>query len=1296
MPCVTEVIVLQAKPALLPLLFLLCSPRSFAGDLDDPAVPLVAVPAVARTIQLDGRLEAAEWVQGGGPSALVSVPGGVPVEPQPRVLVAFDAEALYVGARLPLAGGGRPVAGVTDHDGSLWEDDALEVFVDPGHSHATYYQFIVNSVGVRWDSRGRDSSWDGAWEAATGTEDDAWTAEIKIPFASLEAEAPADGTIWGLNVAWDRQTPTPVTASWAHMDGGLHSPESFGHALFASQAPSIRPLGPNPLNRGAVAFVGDWRSAVELTALLTLFERSPGGDRVELGSARTSHPGQASTRPLKLEVPLPRDGRWVQPGDYEATLTVTAGGKPAHVASLRFSRPAPLALSLRKYLLAGRVEAHVDASGLGLRPTQMRLSAALQARGGDQLQARAMPRPDAALHSEVVFDVTSLPAGDYEVVVGAADRRGEEIRTVTAGFTKPPAPQWLGATEGLTDEVLPPWTPVVADTNAARVWGREYEFGALPLPTRVVTAGASILAGPVTLEMVADGRPVSFEPEGQRRRISAQPNRAVLGRLARADGVECGGQVAVEYDGMIRSDLAIVPRGIKSISDLRLRIPIRAEHARYLYHFPGRWGSAYNAGALPPDGFTAGFRPFIWLGDEERGFAWFSESAQNVFVDDPDSITRISGEGDVVTLEIALIRGEHAVLGPLQYTFGFQATPVKPMDPSAWDYRICHHGGYGIQDRPWSGSVGLTYPAEGHILPQQGTFEAWVRPRFDPQPDVKPDEPGRGAYNRNLLDVELAGGGHIGFYWNIDDRGMRVYYKQGEQYPLILGSSAPLHKDRWHHVAFTWGESTRIYVDGEKVAERAHAGTVAAETGAGRIVLARGLSEFDLDEVAISSVARDGFDLTAPPGVDDGTLLLDRLDWDQTGPRHGATTPERGRPGEISGGEAVRGRFGTALGTTSGGISILDRLAQLGVRTICFHEHWTDIQNHTSTTYGDELHKLVAACHARGIKLLLYFGYEISNIAPEWDTYADECLTYPRAGGYHRQPEQNAYIVCYRSKWQDFMAHGIARMMDEYDIDGVYLDGTANPWPCANRRHGCGYEKPDGTLGEVYPIFDTREMMRRIYAIVKARKPDGQVNVHQSTCMTIPTLSWATSYWDGEQFGFMERGADPLTVLPLDAFRCEFMGHNWGVPAEFLCYDRPYTYDEALSFTLLHDVLVRASLDRPLELEARLWDEMERFGRREATWLPYWSQECVTAQPQSVKVSVYSRGSAGAVLVVSNLGAEAADVAASIDLAALELPAALTARDMLTDERIAISAGNRLAFPLGSFGFRVIHLSAEQ
>jgi hypothetical protein len=393
----------------------------------------------------------------------------------------------------------------------------------------------------------------------------------------------------------------------------------------------------------------------------------------------------------------------------------------------------------------------------------------------------------------------------------------------------------------------------------------------------------------------------------------------------------------------------------------------------------------------------------------------------------------------------------------------------------------------------------------------------------------------------------------------------------------------------------------------------------------------------------------------------------------------------------------IEGRSGTALALHEAGPpkSTLDRLAELGVRTICFHEHWTDIQDSTSTTHGAELKKLVAACHARGIQLLLYFGYEMSNIAPEWEHYSDECLVFPRAGGYHRLPEQTAYIVCYRSKWQDELADGIARIMDEYDVDGVYLDGTEYPWACANRHHGCGYVRPDGALVQTHPIFAYREMLRRIYTVVKTRKPTGQVNVHNSTCMVTPSLGWATSSWDGEQFGGLEPGPFALEVLPLDAFRCEFMGRQWGVPAELLCYDRPYTYHQAMSFSLLHDVLVRGSLGGSLELESKLWHAMDAFGRHEARFIPYWEPSgAFRTSADTVKVTAWSRGPRGFMLVASNLGRGRTDARVEFDRQALELApdVPLVATDVVSEMRVPLD-GDSLTVPLETLDFRVVRVS---
>ena len=863
-------------------------------------------------------------------------------------------------------------------------------------------------------------------------------------------------------------------------------------------------------------------------------------------------------------------------------------------------------------------------------------------------------------------------------------------------------PVWAGSRAGVSDEVLPPWKPVEVAGGKVSVWGRTYGFGGLPLPASVKTRDTEILAAPIRLVGVAGGKELVWT-EGDCRTLEARPNVVRLATQADSEALRCEGRVRVEYDGMVRCDFKLVPKGKDvRIEELALEIPLLSQYAGYLHHWPGRWGSCFNSGRLPEEGYHGMFKPFVWLGDEWRGLAWFAESDRNFFNEEGNRVIEIARRNDAVVMRINMITRAQPVDEALEYTFGFQATPVKPMKPDVWDYRICHMGAYGLEDRLHVESTSLRYPAAGQIRLDQGTFECWVRPHFDPQPDVAPDDPNRGRFNRNLLDLDLPGGPHIGFYWNIDDRGMRLYYKEGDRYPLLLGMRSPWKPGEWHHVAFTWGDATRVYVDGKKLAEQAYQGTVSGDLGGAKINLAERPCEMDIDEIRVSSVARDRFALSGPPAADAETLLLDHLDEPVSRGLRRATSPTRGSGGVVLGGRTVEGKFGRAISFQTRPeeqVTVLEHLSQAGIRTICFHEHWTDIQAYPKTAHGEELRKLVEACHQHDLQLLLYLGYQMSNIAPEWDAYHEKCLVHPRRGGYKRkyqpEPDQTAYIVCYRSIWQDFIAHHLDRLMDEYGIDGVYLDGTSEPWGCRNRQHGCGYVRSDGSIGTTYPIFDTRSMMKRIYTIVESHNPAGQVNVHQSTCMTIPTLAFATSYWDGEQLQSVARRKQVQDVLPLDAFRCEFMGHNWGVPAELLHYARgPFKRHEAVSMALLHNVLVRPGTMADVDQSAKLWEAMDKFGRKESNWLPYWeNKDCVRTDPGSVKVSIYNRPDKGLIAVIANSGQEKCRAGVVFNLPALGQPANLSAWDVLSGEEIPVAAG-RMQVLLESLGSVVIRLGS--
>ena len=146
--------------------------------------------------------------------------------------------------------------------------------------------------------------------------------------------------------------------------------------------------------------------------------------------------------------------------------------------------------------------------------------------------------------------------------------------------------------------------------------------------------------------------------------------------------------------------------------------------------------------------------------------------------------------------------------------------------------------------------------------------------------------------------------------------------------------------------------------------------------------------------------------------------------------------------------------------------------------------------------------------------------------------------------------------------------------------------------------------------------------MQRLYGMFHER--GGRISAHQSTCCVTPTLAFADSYWDGEQFTSGAHADDPLEDLPLGAFRAEFMGRNFGVPCEFLVYERPprWTFERALAVSMLHDVRVRPCGLAALEKMAPVWNAMSRFGVDDARWHPYWeSPTAVSAQPATVKVS---------------------------------------------------------------------------
>ncbi len=366
---------------------------------------------------------------------------------------------------------------------------------------------------------------------------------------------------------------------------------------------------------------------------------------------------------------------------------------------------------------------------------------------------------------------------------------------------------------------------------------------------------------------------------------------------------------------------------------------------------------------------------------------------------------------------------------------------------------------------------------------------------------------------------------------------------------------------------------------------------------------------------------------------------------------------------------------------TSPPVTQLDYLKGLGARFAGMHEDWTDYQGQPRVMDPGKMKSLASACHERGMGLVLYHSLVVPNILPGFEALSKDCLTEPEGANYihAREPTQYDYPACHASRFASEWCAGIEELFEEYEIDGLYLDGAASPIPCANTKHGCGYRDASGNLRPTYPIFATRETMKRLRAICDARKRPALIVAHMSTMLTLPTLSFADLLLTGEQYWKAPDDFRP----PLEFFRTESMGHNHGLPTDFIGY-APLGGEYARTIIALHNA---PSSWCPGGTD--MWKLYDRFDVDGARWVGYWSKEpLATTGQDNVLVSGFVHKSGRALLAVGNLNREPRRVTLSL---AASVKGLRQAMDPLTQEKLDVESA-KVDLELGAEQVRWIWL----
>ena len=271
---------------------------------DDPPRPKVRVAVVRDAPVIDGDLSDPVWSEAAVIDGLTEVDPdeGAPGSPHTKVLLARDAEHLYVAFLCMEPEPHRLVLQDMHREGYQSEDDAVKIVLDTFRDGKSGYYYLIDAAGGRLDAfvadngQRRNYSWDGVWKGRARIYEDRWTAEMAIPFKGIAFGR--DG-LWGFNAerwrgpdriryrwtGWRREFAV-TTMSEAGLLAGMENLEQGLGLEFRPYAKAKRKWENESGSENLTGDLGgevSWRITPQLTGSLTFntdFAETEADDRV--------------------------------------------------------------------------------------------------------------------------------------------------------------------------------------------------------------------------------------------------------------------------------------------------------------------------------------------------------------------------------------------------------------------------------------------------------------------------------------------------------------------------------------------------------------------------------------------------------------------------------------------------------------------------------------------------------------------------------------------------------------------------------------------------------------------------------------------------------------------------------------------------------------------------------------------------------------------------------------------------------------------------------------------------------
>jgi len=640
-------------------------------ETDAARVTVPRLPKDMAAPSVDGKLDDAAWACSGSLPQLIrgNFPGKSGQLPPHGFRLTYDADSLYLATSTLFPPHDPIVEGQPRTEGQepeAWGTESFEFWLECGGHR---YRFTANAAGGTSESRDGRKVWNGEWKYAHSTEmkiDDSvlWQGEAAIPWKTLGLDGPPkSGSKVRFNFARTWTLSTLGGFSSLDLSGRGYTIYKTWPELEFSTAAVFR------LSKRTDPSSGEYYQGSEITSL------RKAKTRYTLSLARM-------------------DGSFAPMAVYSRERVLAANETVNDIIDVRTDVPGYDALLheldedghvvMREIVPYALTPEFFNVTPL-LLSERVRVTPKKPLTGNFVLLApdgTVSAQKDAAAGETVFMFPRSNAAGEWRVELRDANGKAAAAKE----FTYPGIGEWEKQ-DFHEDWILPPFTPMKGvagkDAFSVSLYAREYGWRKSLLPSRVSSLEEDMLAEPC--EILVGGVPVRCEEFAV---VSNAAHHAAMSAI----GGDANATVAVrgwlEYDGMQWNDVTVTP--LKSGRTLQVRYTLKPQLAKYLHVAAGSgWGAkrteTIKEGALNLSGF-----PILWIGNEEKGWTFFFETRDG-WTSDPKRTYALEKTGERLTVTVNIAK-KMPDGKPFGFSFGFQATPVRPrtsnypLDTLGWSW----------------------------------------------------------------------------------------------------------------------------------------------------------------------------------------------------------------------------------------------------------------------------------------------------------------------------------------------------------------------------------------------------------------------------------------------------------------------------------------------------------------------------------------------------------------------------------------------------------------------------------